>query len=150
MDKLYLNFILILILILISLTGCREEGNYNEIEPLRSVTGEKIEQPDYFSKENPGKWDLMAQTHTPVVEFITKNKIRVTVSLKPVRSPRHYIEVIALMKDKNTLIDVKKFNFSFSEASAVFTLPEPDRTGYWIVSKCNKHGRWKTWVMSEK
>ena len=140
-----MKIIMILIfslVILIAFHACKIEDT--------AIDSGKVVSPKYHTSSNEGKWKDKSDTHVPLIKFISRDTIEVTVPLKPTRKPRHFIEVIALMQGKRTQVAVKKFTFSFNQAKAVFRLPDPDSKDYWILSKCNVHDMWKKNIIPAK
>ncbi len=136
MKKIRLFILISFAFTLFQFTTCKDDFKfYDEEEPEK-----RIEQ-KFYSKGNEGKWPGKSDKHSPVIKFISDDTIKVTIPLRPTLKPRHYIEVIGLMKgDKE--IAAKKLSLSRSPAEVEFKLPDPDATDYSIFSKCNIHGMW--------
>jgi len=109
-----------------------------------SDKGNKIIPPKFHSVEDEGYWKGKSDTHVPKIISISSNKdeIEVTVPLQPTLSPRHYIEVIVLVKGKKQ-VSAKKFKPSFKKATAKFKINDSSPDDYWIVAKCNLHDMWR-------
>jgi desulfoferrodoxin (superoxide reductase-like protein) len=97
----------------------------------------------YHTSEKPGIWEGRENEHQAVVTFTSKNTIMVTVPLLPSAHPKHYIELIALMKGEHP-VEIRRFGFDKKMPAAAFTLQDPSAQDYWISVKCNNHGLWKT------
>ena len=100
-------------------------------------------QPVFYSEENEGPWKDKSVDHTPVIQSYDRSTmtLRVMVPMRPSKSPRHYIEFIALLKGTKE-IRIKRFDFSLSQATAEFQLPDGNPGDYRIVTKCNLHDMW--------
>lgn len=97
--------------------------------------------PKYHTESEPGLWEGEVDTHVPIVTYEGRNVVHVHVPLKPSQTPRHYIEAIALL-DGSKEIAITRFSFTFNEARARFTLPDPEKGSYRVVAKCNLHDMW--------
>lgn len=141
--KIKIFFFFIFLVTQIVTFNCKEIDDNQESEGIESNQAQNTE-PKYYTPKNEGRWDLKSDTHTPIVKFLNKkgNIIKITVPFIPQKSPRHYIEMIALMQGKKQ-IAIKKINFSLSKAIVKFELPDPDRNDYWVVAKCNQHDMWR-------
>ena len=58
--------------------------------------------------------------------------------LIPKINPRHYIEAIAILTDKNKEIRLNKFTFTNKKTKTKFKLPDGLKK-YKVVTKCNIH-----------
>ena len=105
---------------------------------------EKIIPPKFHTPENEGYWKGKAETHMPKITFTSsaKNEIEVTVPILQTLSPRHYIEVIVLVKDEKQ-VDSKKFEPSTEPPKARFKIDSSNLSRYSVVVKCNLHDMWR-------
>jgi len=142
-------FFRVILLSAVLFIGCSDMTPAENEESKSSVSGVINSEPEFYSSGNSGKWKEQEQTHTPVIEFIDADRIRVRVPLTPSKNPRHYIQAIALMHGKKE-ISIKRFKFSLLKAIAEFDLPKFENSCFSVIIKCNKHGMWKEQVRREK
>ncbi|MDH4263133.1 MAG: desulfoferrodoxin family protein [Spirochaetia bacterium] len=99
------------------------------------------QEPKFYSKETPGKWDAQKETHIPVIEYDEGlSQVKVSVPVTP--NPGHYIEVI-LLTDKNHKELAKKALGRSQLAEATFEVPLGYHGKLFVVSKCNLHDMWE-------
>lgn len=130
---------------------CTDDASESIVIPDQAKPQVK-KSPKYHTPDNEGLWPGKSKTHIPKLQFIgaEKERIKVTVPLKPTYSPRHYIEVIVLMQGGRKQIAVKSFKLDLKEPEATFKLPDPSRNDYYVIVKCNLHDMWRTKVVRER
>jgi desulfoferrodoxin (superoxide reductase-like protein) len=131
---------LFLILMIFNCNNMTDMGNSTEDNNDVKQYPDKIK---FHTNDSPGVWKKQQDSHTPIVERDSSDssKIKVTIPFKGKKNPKHYTEVI-ILKQGEKQIKVKKFTFSYNQAIAEFTLPNPDAKDYTILTKCNIHGMW--------
>lgn len=122
----------------IILISCGDSGT-GKYESPRDKKSRK-----YHTEEMQGLWTGLADTHLPVVRYITEDKriIEVSVPLSGSKVPFHYIEKIALLRDEKE-IDSRTLTFAFTEPKINFVITDMQKGSYSVISKCNLHGMWR-------
>jgi desulfoferrodoxin (superoxide reductase-like protein) len=133
-----ISIIIIIIWAFLVFYGCGDEGTKKD---------GKIVPPKFHSHDDEGYWMGKADSHMPVITFLNSDKteFEATVPLQPTLSPRHYIEVIVLVKGKKQ-VDAVKYKPSFKKAKAKFKIKDQSTKDYWVVAKCNLHDMWRIGV----
>ena len=119
-------------MVLSFLISCSDEEMPSENDPKR---------PRFRTTAREGRWQGLGKSHVPQVTFVTDNRIKVTVPLQPRRSPKHYIEFVALLQNEKQ-VAIKRIPFTLMTAQAWFDLPDGPISEFRVVAKCNLHGMW--------
>lgn len=108
-------------------------------------TPEEMKTRKFHTAEQEGFWHGKAESHLPVVRFLTDDRrvLEVTVPLAGTEKPYHYIEKIILMRD-DTELEVKKLKISPWTPKVNFVITDLKKGNYAVVVKCNLHGIWRT------
>ena len=97
--------------------------------------------PKYHTANQEGHWQNQSPEHLPRISFKNDYAIEVTVPLEQTWKPRHYIEVIALIDEKEREIEVKTFQPNIDKIKTEFKIPMGDGS-YRVLVKCNLHDMW--------
>lgn len=131
--------------------SCKDQGT-GFIESPQTDKPQVKKSPKYHTHENEGLWPGKSKGHTPIIQWDPQDskKIKVKVPLKTTTIPRHYIEVLVLMEGEKKQIAAKSFSVGARDTVAEFTLPDPNKTNYYIIGKCNLHDMWRAKVQKPK
>ncbi|MAH89260.1 MAG: hypothetical protein CMJ06_04370 [Pelagibacterales bacterium] len=113
------------------LVSADEENNYLINGPLAGSI--------YYTKNKPGKWKNLVESHTPLLE-IYKNTLKVS-TLHEMKGFEHYIIKHIVLDNKFNIISEKIF-----DPSKDIPISKHNIMGYndklYILSICNQHDTW--------
>lgn len=146
----YFGPFLLSFLILGLFSSCAGENKPQEPSVLKKKQPASIvDNTRFFSKNNPGKWKKLSNTHSPKFEIKIeddKKIIHAYTTLKGKINPVHYIETIILADHTLKELDKKRFIKGKQSSVAKFTLAKEYKSYVFLISKCNQHDMWITRV----
>ncbi len=103
----------------------------------------KIQQ--FYSADEPGRWDVQAADHDVQVSIIDdakgKRGIEAYVPFTKEMSEQQYVEAIVLLDGNGRELAKKSFNRG-EKARTIFEITDNIKFPVYVVSKCNMHEMW--------
>jgi len=115
---------------------CQQNKNNSDYKPG--------DEPKFYSKDNPGKWQNMENEHNPDITISNeKGEKMIDVKIGITQTPSHYVELILLADHQHkelAKIDIGRLN----APHAIFKLPATYRSKAYVIMKCNLHDMWES------